>query len=103
MAKMKRFRDLQARVRTPAEIAESNRAAEGIVLEMNLRALRERLHKTQAEMALLVEKTQPELSQIENRGDHLLSTLRAYVKALGGELEVRAVFNDDTTVRLTGV
>ena len=99
----KRFRDLQARVRTHEQVAEADRGAEEIVLEMNLRALRESRHKTQQEMAQIIEKTQPELSQIESRGDHLLSTLRAYVKALGGELEIRAVFDDNTSVRLNGV
>ena len=99
----KRFRTLQSRVRTRAQIEETDGEAQRMVLEMNLRALRESRHKTQQEMASLVEKTQPQLSQIEARSDHLLSTLRAYVKALGGELEVRAVFEDNTTVRLTGV
>jgi hypothetical protein len=35
--------------------------------------------------------TQSELSRLERRPDHLVSTLRRYVKALGGELEVTAV------------
>jgi hypothetical protein len=36
--------------------------------------------------------TQSELSRIESRNDHLTSTLRRYVEALGGQLEVTAVF-----------
>jgi hypothetical protein len=45
---------------------------------------------------------QGELSKIENREDHRLSTLRRYIKALGGDLEVVAVF-DDKRIRLHGV
>src|SRR5262249_25472821 len=62
----KRFRDLQANVRTPKQIADANLDAESILLEMNLRALRESRNKTQQEMAQLIEKTQPQLSQIES-------------------------------------
>ena len=38
------------------------------------------------------EMTQSELSRLESRTDHLTSTLRRYVEALGGKLEVTAVF-----------
>jgi hypothetical protein len=43
-----------------------------------------------------------ELSKIERRDDHLLSTLRRYVAALGGELEVVAVFGNER-IALKGV
>jgi hypothetical protein len=36
--------------------------------------------------------TQSALSRIERREDNPLETLRAYVEALGGEVEVVAVF-----------
>ena len=58
--------------------------------------------KTQVELAKDAEIAQGELSRIERRDDHLLSTLRKYVEALGGDLEVVAVFND-RRVRLRGV
>jgi hypothetical protein len=44
--------------------------------------------------------TQPELSRLERREDFLLSTLQAYVGALGGELEVLVSFGS-STFRLT--
>jgi hypothetical protein len=43
--------------------------------------------------------SQAEVSRFESREDHLLSSLRRYVEALGGTLEVWAVF-DDRKVRL---
>lgn len=58
---------------------------------MNLRGLRESLGKTQDEMARLAEVSQSQLSKIERRRDHLTSTLRRYVQALGGDLEIVAV------------
>jgi transcriptional regulator with XRE-family HTH domain len=69
---------------------------------MNLRAMREALGKTQEELARLIDMSQAELSRAERREDHLVSTLRRYVEALGGELEVIATF-PDKRVRLQGV
>lgn len=57
---------------------------------MTLRGLRESAGKTQGEMARKVSMTQPQLSRLEARHDHLISTLRRYVRALGGEIEVIA-------------
>jgi transcriptional regulator len=64
--------------------------------------LREFAGKTQPEVAKELEKVQAEISQFENRPDHVLSKLREYIKALGGELEVVARFGDKT-LRLRGV
>jgi predicted transcriptional regulator len=47
---------------------------------------------TQAEVSQTADMTQSELSRLEGRTDHLTSTLRRYVEALGGKLEVTAVF-----------
>jgi transcriptional regulator with XRE-family HTH domain len=72
------------------------------VLAMELRELRQEAGKTQAEVAEVAEMTQAELSKIERRDDHLLSTLRRYVTALGGEIEVVAVFGNKR-IALKGV
>ena len=69
---------------------------------MNLRALRELLGKTQEELARLAATAQSELSRAERRDDHLVSTLRRYVEALGGELEVVASFGKKR-IRLQGL
>jgi transcriptional regulator with XRE-family HTH domain len=61
---------------------------------MNLRGLRESLGKTQDETAALAELTQSQLSRIERRNDHLTSTLRKYLRALGGDMEVIAVIGE---------
>src|SRR5438046_582185 len=58
------------------------------------------LRVTQTELAEKLHKTQTAVSQLESRSDWHLSTLREYVKALGGEVEIRAVF-PQRTIRLT--
>jgi hypothetical protein len=62
--------------------------------ELTLKALRQGLELTQVEVGRSARMTQSELSRVENRDDHLTSTLRRYVEALGGELEISAVFGD---------
>jgi DNA-binding Xre family transcriptional regulator len=44
-------------------------------------------------LAQRVEITQSQLSKMERREDHRISTLRRYVEALGGNLEICAVLN----------
>ena len=56
--------------------------------EMTLRGLREYLGVRQLHLAPLIEMTQSELSKVERRSDHRVSTLRRFAEALGGELEV---------------
>jgi predicted transcriptional regulator len=56
-----------------------------------LKGLRQDLALTQVEVGRSLDMSQPELSRLESRSDHLTSTLRRYVEALGGELEVTAV------------
>jgi hypothetical protein len=58
------------------------------VIPMTLQALRESAGRTQGEVARRVGMTQPQLSRVEARHDHLISTLRKYVRALGGKIEV---------------
>jgi len=71
-------------------------------LELNLKAVRELAGKTQVDVAEAAGASQGEVSVIERRKDHLVSTLRRYVEALGGELEIVARFGDKA-VKLHGV
>jgi len=94
-----RWKDLRARKASPEQLAEIDAAVLAELIEMDLRAIREALGITQTELAERLAKTQAEISRTESRSDHLLSTLRRYVEALGGELELIARF-DDKAVRL---
>jgi hypothetical protein len=55
---------------------------------LNLAGLRGGLDITQAEIAKRTGISQSEVSRTELRDDCLVSTLRRYAKALGGELEL---------------
>jgi DNA-binding XRE family transcriptional regulator len=59
-----------------------------------LAELRAQRGVTQQDVAGKLGVTQANISRIEHEEDLYLSTLRSYVAALGGELEVNAVFAD---------
>lgn len=62
--------------------------------EMNLAEIRQALALTQSTLAETLGVGQAEISKIENRADLFVSTLRKYITAMGGDLEIRAVFPD---------
>lgn len=100
--KIHKWHDIMKERYSRKQIAEFRAAAARELLEMNLRALREMAGKTQAQLAKSTKISQAELSKVERRQDHLISTLRRYVRALGGELRVVAEFGDKT-IRLVGI
>ena len=51
---------------------------------------------TQRQVAEILGVTQANISRIEREGDIYLSTLRKYMEALGGRLEISAVFPEKT-------
>jgi DNA-binding transcriptional regulator YiaG len=76
-------------------IARERAAAIAEIVEYTLGELRRARKITQDELARLMATTQPNVSRIERGGEMELSTLRSYVEALGGRLEIAAVFDDD--------
>jgi predicted transcriptional regulator len=65
-----------------------------LMRDVELAEVRRRAGLTQGELADLLEVTQANISRIEHQEDLYLSTLRGYVEALGGKLQLRAVFDD---------
>jgi DNA-binding XRE family transcriptional regulator len=61
-------------------------------LATTLKDLREAFEHTQVELAQNLGVGQDTISRIERRSDLLLSTLRRYVEAMGGRLELIAHF-----------
>jgi transcriptional regulator with XRE-family HTH domain len=72
---------------------EPHRPQENITA-MPLDALRDAKQLTQVQMAQLLKISQGAVSKVERRTDMFVSTLRNYVRAIGGDLEIRAVFPD---------
>ena len=69
-------------------------------LEIALAELRELRGATQAQVADSLGTSRPNVGRIESEIDVRLSTLERYVEALGGKLEIHAVF-DDADIKLT--
>ena len=63
--------------------------------QRTLREIRKARKLTQVAVAERLETTQANVSQLEARTDLYLSTLAGYVAALGGRLEVTAVFEGE--------
>lgn len=89
MAKMPRRR--QARV---VQMTKELRA------EMDLTQLREARALSQAALGKILHVEQPAVAKLEKRADMYVSTLRRFIKAMGGELEIVARFPDrDVRIR----
>ncbi len=80
----------EVRARRPLDAA----ALEREKLRIELALLREQSGITQADLADRLGTTQPNVSQLESSEDLYLSSIARYVHALGGHLEVTAVFGD---------
>ena len=71
--------------------------------EMSLQDLRRARRQTQVRVAKELGINQENVSRLEKRSDLLISTLRGYVKAMGGKLSLVAEFPDRPPVVLTGI
>ena len=98
--KLHKWKDIRAKKFAPERLRQIDEEVEKELLEMDLRALREAVGLTQEELARKVDVTQSQLSKLERREDYRLSTLRRYVEALGGKLEVFAIV-DGKKIRLS--
>jgi DNA-binding transcriptional regulator YiaG len=102
--KLKTWAEVKAQQPLSAEAQAANATwVEEQIVEMNLQALRQQLGVTQAELADATGMGQGEISRIEQREDHMVSTLRRLVRSLGGDLEIHARFPDGRDIRLIGV
>jgi DNA-binding Xre family transcriptional regulator len=103
-SKTKSFNDLRARPsrRDPvrrANVAEYRRAMEDALALAELRNSR---NVTQVELAAQLGISQGNVSRLEGRSEVYLSTLRSYIEALGGHLEIAAVFDDERVTVAVG-
>ncbi len=86
----------------PQALTRVHRRARAELDALTLKELRQGLSVTQAKLAELADMTQSELSRLEQRSDHRISTLRRYIEALGGEIEITAVIGK-RRIKLTDV
>jgi DNA-binding transcriptional regulator YiaG len=93
----KNFKQLQAKM-SPESRARSQAVAEQMIEEMALDELREARKLTQEQLAESLRINQSAVSKMERRADMYLSTLKGIIKAMGGELEIRAIFPEGTVL-----
>ncbi|WP_202760135.1 helix-turn-helix domain-containing protein [Delftia acidovorans] len=89
----RKFSELRARMPPEAQSRAAARA-EAMLVEMQLQELRKARNVTQVEVARAMNVEQASISKLERREDMYVSTLREYVRALGGELRLVASFPD---------
>jgi DNA-binding XRE family transcriptional regulator len=74
---------------TPEVVAKAQTQAQEMLLNIHLAELRERVQKTQNEMAQELGLKQPTVAVMEKQGrDIKLSTLKRYVEATGSKLRI---------------
>ena len=76
------------------------RAKQLVAEEMSLRDLRKAIGRTQTAVAKRLKVGQDAVSKLEARSDMYISTLRGFVEAMGGELQLVARFPNRPPVRL---
>lgn len=93
--KTKNFRDLAAPVYAdPDRRARIETEKREILTGLRLGELRNERGLTQVQLADRMGMSQENVSRIERAEDTQLSTIRRYIEALGGNLELHAVFED---------
>jgi transcriptional regulator with XRE-family HTH domain len=84
----------------PSDRAANVQAVRDELQRMALDELRNAKRLTQAYLAEMLDTPQSSISRIEQRADLYLSTLRDYIHAMGGILQVQAVFPDGGAVTI---
>ncbi len=100
MTRTKPWREIRRQPADPASAARTDEYRRTMEDALALGRLREARGTTQVELAGALGVTQANVSRIEHQDDLYLSTLREYVEALGGRLQIAAIF-DDQTILLT--
>ena len=79
---------------SPARRARVEARVQAAIAEMPLNELRRAREFTQTTLATTMATSQSEVSKIEQRTDCYVSTLRTFIEAMGGELDIVARFPD---------
>lgn len=95
----KKFRTLYDKMSTPNKERVEARVQKALA-ELPLQELREARQLTQQQLAEHLRSGQAAVSKLERRTDMYVSTLRRFIEAMGGELEIIARFPDGD-VRIT--
>ena len=87
------FKELRDQM-SPESRKRSQARAAVMIEEMALDELRAARQLTQEHLSKILGVNQSAISKLERRTDMYLSTLRDFVQAMGGKLEIKAIFPD---------
>jgi transcriptional regulator with XRE-family HTH domain len=87
----KSFKALRERL-SPGVQARAREKTASMMKDMALHELRNARELTQGALAEQLNLEQPAVSKLERRADMYVSTLRRYIEAMGGQLEIIAHF-----------
>ncbi|PWB84373.1 MAG: transcriptional regulator [Methylocystaceae bacterium] len=93
MAGRRSFAELRTRMSSRAQ-TEAEAEAKRLGEEMDLAEVRRALKLSQEEIGQTLQIKQGSVAKIEKRADMYVSTLRRFIEAMGGELEIVARFPD---------
>ena len=89
----RKFRTIREKM-TPERQERIRKRTEELLAELPLQELRQARALSQQELAEVLGLNQATVSKLERRTDMYLSSLRRFVEAMGGELEISASFPD---------
>lgn len=95
----KPFRTLREKMSPEAQRRAAEKTA-AMIRDMPLKDLREARNLTQVQLAKALGVEQAAISRMERRCDMYISTLQTAIKAMGGDLEITAVFADGNRIRI---
>lgn len=87
----KSFQQLKQKMSPKAQKAAKEKTLQ-MLAEMPLQELRQAKNLSQERLAEILETKQANVSRLERRADMYISTLRSYIEAMGGKLEIIAKF-----------
>ena len=87
----KSFQVLRKKMSVTAQ-KKSTEKTQQMLEELPLQELRQARHMSQERLAEILETKQANVSRMERRTDMYISTLRSYIEAMGGELDIVARF-----------
>jgi len=89
----RKWREVRRQLSPDREARLKQRINEGLE-RLSLPKLRVARNLTQENLAKTLKIKQSAVSRMEQRADMYVSTLRSYLKAMGADLQVKAVFSD---------
>lgn len=89
----RKYSDLRSKM-SPEARARVDARVIAALRQLPLLELRKARNLSQQTLAEALDTSQGEISKIEHRTDLYLSTLRSYIEAMGGELDIIARFKD---------